>query len=128
MSQMSTASGNQTYSVKYLGIVDGAMGILSRKMAMQNGKKEEVKNGNPRDHVDLRGEGGYIIAHPSYNPKTENSYEWISGGFDRSLLKPFPYDLFPSKKEKKKKLKRLEPKNYGVMGKRSRYVQMKKIR
>lgn len=44
MSQMSTASGNQTYSVKYLGIVDGAMGILSRKMAMQNGKKEEVKN------------------------------------------------------------------------------------
>lgn len=24
-----------TYSVKYLGIVDGAMGILSRKMALQ---------------------------------------------------------------------------------------------
>ena len=24
-----------TYAVKYLGIVDGAMGILSRKMAMQ---------------------------------------------------------------------------------------------
>ena len=24
----------QTYAVKYLGIVDGAMGILSRKMAM----------------------------------------------------------------------------------------------
>jgi hypothetical protein len=26
----------QTYAVKYLGIVDGAMGILSRKMAMPN--------------------------------------------------------------------------------------------
>jgi hypothetical protein len=25
-----------TYAVKYLGIVDGAMGILSRKMAMPN--------------------------------------------------------------------------------------------
>ena len=29
-----------TYSVKYLGIVDGAMGVLSRKMAMQNVKNE----------------------------------------------------------------------------------------
>jgi hypothetical protein len=26
----------KTYAVKYLGIVDGAMGILSRKMALQN--------------------------------------------------------------------------------------------
>ena len=26
-----------TYAVKYLGIVDGTMGILSRKMAMQKG-------------------------------------------------------------------------------------------
>ena len=25
----------KTYSVKYLGIVDGTMGILSRKMALQ---------------------------------------------------------------------------------------------
>jgi hypothetical protein len=75
-------------------------------------KKGEVKNGNPRDHVDLRGEGGYIIAHPSYNPKTENSYEWISGGFDRSLLKPFPYDLFPSKKEKKKMAPKMDVKKF----------------
>ena len=28
-----------SYSVKYLGIVDGAMGILSRKMAMQSNLK-----------------------------------------------------------------------------------------
>jgi hypothetical protein len=27
--------GGATYSVKYLGIVDGTMGILSRKMALQ---------------------------------------------------------------------------------------------
>ena len=26
--------GGKTYSVKYLGIVDGTMGILSRKMAL----------------------------------------------------------------------------------------------
>jgi hypothetical protein len=31
---------NSTYSVKYLGIVDGAMGILSRKMALQGTIKE----------------------------------------------------------------------------------------
>ena len=29
-----------TYSVKYLGIVDGSMGILSRKMALQNIPKD----------------------------------------------------------------------------------------
>jgi len=31
-----------TFSVKYLGIVDGAMGILSRKMAMQGQKESSV--------------------------------------------------------------------------------------
>ena len=30
----STGPQQSTYSVKYLGIVDGAMGILSRKMAL----------------------------------------------------------------------------------------------
>jgi hypothetical protein len=30
-----------TYSVKYLGIVDGAMGILSRKMALQGVYKSD---------------------------------------------------------------------------------------
>ena len=30
-----------TYSVKYLGIVDGNMGILSRKMAMQTSHIKE---------------------------------------------------------------------------------------
>jgi hypothetical protein len=34
--------GGPTYSVKYLGIVDGAMGILSRKMAMQGEKKGDA--------------------------------------------------------------------------------------
>ena len=34
------AAGDNAYSVKYLGIVDGAMGILSRKMAMQQHKKD----------------------------------------------------------------------------------------
>ena len=29
-----------TYSVKYLGIVDGTMGILSRKMALQGTDKQ----------------------------------------------------------------------------------------
>jgi len=36
---MSGPNGS-TYSVKYLGIVDGAMGILSRKMAMQGLKND----------------------------------------------------------------------------------------
>lgn len=31
-----------TYSVKYLGIVDGAMGILSRKMALQGNIKDGI--------------------------------------------------------------------------------------
>mmetsp|Transcript_17782 Transcript_17782/g.30122 ORF Transcript_17782/g.30122 Transcript_17782/m.30122 type:complete len:93 (+) Transcript_17782:3-281(+) len=31
-----------SYSVKYLGIVDGSMGILSRKMAMQGMPKDQV--------------------------------------------------------------------------------------
>lgn len=30
-----TAYAGPAYSVKYLGIVDGSMGILSRKMALQ---------------------------------------------------------------------------------------------
>ena len=33
--------GQPSYSVKYLGIVDGAMGILSRKMALQGGNKND---------------------------------------------------------------------------------------
>jgi hypothetical protein len=33
MGQSMSTKGS-TYSVKYLGIVDGAMGILSRKMAL----------------------------------------------------------------------------------------------
>lgn len=32
-----------SYSVKYLGIVDGAMGILSRKMAMQGNARESAQ-------------------------------------------------------------------------------------
>lgn len=36
-----TAKGS-TYSVKYLGIVDGAMGILSRKMALQGNIKDGI--------------------------------------------------------------------------------------
>ena len=35
-----------TYSVKYLGIVDGTMGILSRKMALQ-GANGQAKQGSP---------------------------------------------------------------------------------
>ena len=43
VSQMSAApTGNKVYSVKYLGIVDGAMGILSRKMAMQGNIKDNA--------------------------------------------------------------------------------------
>ena len=33
----------KTYSVKYLGIVDGTMGILSRKMALQKGGDNHAK-------------------------------------------------------------------------------------
>ena len=35
-----------SYSVKYLGIVDGSMGVLSRKMAMQRGKGQPEQNRN----------------------------------------------------------------------------------
>lgn len=34
MSEFQPSGHHNTYSVKYLGIVDGAMGILSRKMAL----------------------------------------------------------------------------------------------
>ena len=38
------STGQQpSYSVKYLGIVDGAMGILSRKMAMQGNARESAQ-------------------------------------------------------------------------------------
>lgn len=43
--------GHSTYSVKYLGIVDGAMGILSRKMALQGTIKE--KNASAAETVKL---------------------------------------------------------------------------
>ena len=33
-----------SYSVKYLGIVDGAIGVLSRKMALQSATKDEAKS------------------------------------------------------------------------------------
>lgn len=42
MSVYNQGFDKSTYSVKYLGIVDGAMGILSRKMALQ---------GQPKDHI-----------------------------------------------------------------------------
>ena len=34
--------GGKTYSVKYLGIVDGTMGILSRKMALTTADQAAV--------------------------------------------------------------------------------------
>ena len=40
------------YSVKYLGIVDGSMGVLSRKMAMQPSIKD-VSAGIFRKHERL---------------------------------------------------------------------------
>jgi hypothetical protein len=47
-----------TYSVKYLGIVDGTMGILSRKMAMQGTGPQTYNNISPEglytsSHVDM---------------------------------------------------------------------------
>jgi hypothetical protein len=41
-----------TYSVKYLGIVDGAMGILSRKMAMQGTFKETATGAHDKVRVN----------------------------------------------------------------------------
>ena len=38
----SASAINNQYSVKYLGIVDGAMGILSRKMALQGSGKDPI--------------------------------------------------------------------------------------
>lgn len=40
--RLTTPGEAPTYSVKYLGIVDGSMGILSRKMAMQGLSKDQV--------------------------------------------------------------------------------------
>ena len=45
------STGPSTYSVKYLGIVDGAMGILSRKMAMQGSLKD--KGSGAADSVNI---------------------------------------------------------------------------
>ena len=46
MSVYNTGFDKSTYSVKYLGIVDGAMGILSRKMAMQGITKDHIAGAN----------------------------------------------------------------------------------
>ena len=35
MVEFDSSYAGPSYSVKYLGIVDGSMGVLSRKMAMQ---------------------------------------------------------------------------------------------
>ena len=37
-----SARGGGNYAVKYLGIVDGAMGILSRKMPLQSNKRSNI--------------------------------------------------------------------------------------
>jgi len=37
-------SGAPSYSVKYLGIVDGAMGVLSRKLPMQPVPKDNANS------------------------------------------------------------------------------------
>jgi len=46
--------GGPAYSVKYLGIVDGTMGILSRKMALQNETKQSSLNGIQQVKVNNR--------------------------------------------------------------------------
>jgi len=42
------------------------------------------------ENVDLRGDGGYVVAPPSIHPETQKPYEWIK----RGDIQPFPKHLF----------------------------------
>lgn len=55
-------------------------------------------------HVDIRGEGGFVVAVPSHCEYTKAGKK-ISGDYTIEVDAPlaeFPVDLFPAKKEKKK--------------------------
>ena len=50
----SNSKSPSTYSVKYLGIVDGNMGILSRKMAFQNNFMKEKTSKMADDVIKVK--------------------------------------------------------------------------
>ena len=62
MVEFNSSYAGPSYSVKYLGIVDGSMGVLSRKMAMQ-----------------YQRDNGYDTAANNYTKATEIHYAGRTG-------------------------------------------------
>lgn len=60
--------GGKTYSVKYLGIVDGTMGILSRKMALTTADQAAIaiQPGVPLDLQSMSPEMHQIITEDNF--------------------------------------------------------------
>lgn len=41
-------------------------------------------------NLDVRGDGGYIVAAPSIHPHTERPYQWQDDGFSRAMISDAP--------------------------------------
>jgi hypothetical protein len=60
-----------------------------------NGNEIRNSAGRIAPGIDVRGEGGYIVASPSIHPDTQQSYEWIDGKSPtNSQLPVFPAAVF----------------------------------
>lgn len=51
-----------------------------------NGEKSDQ---NRNEKIDVRGQGGYVIAPPSVNPVSKNNYQFILGGIEDIETLPF---------------------------------------
>lgn len=49
----------------------------------------QVENIHPAPGVDLKGDGGYVVAPPSVHPETNRGYSWVSNGEPA----PFPSEI-----------------------------------
>jgi len=69
-----------------------------------------IRNFQSKDdlpNIDLRSEGGYVVAPPSFHPDGPK-YEWVDGfGFDDIPLSPLPDILIPDKETQKQSIQDL---------------------
>lgn len=58
-----------------------------------------VENVHPAPGVDVKGDGGYVVAPPSIHPDTKRTYVWVSRGEPA----PFPSEILTPVHEKEQK-------------------------